>query len=459
MIVMKFGGSSVANADRIRHVAGIIKSFEHKRPIVVLSAMGDTTDDLFSAADDALNGIISIDAVEKLHKSTAMELEIPVLEIDILLDELRTLLTGVSMLRELTPRSKDYLVSFGERLSVRLMAGYLNTQQVRAEFCDAWNAGFISDSHYTNADLLPETWENIRKNLGPYSKGKLNDGLYMPIVTGFIAKDKNGFITTLGRGGSDLTATIIGAALRAEEIQTWKDVDGILTTDPRIVKEALTVPVATYDEVAELAYFGAQVLHPRSMQPCLQTGTPVRVKNSYNIDAPGSIIVTRHETTPPPVRAITSKKNVTLIDIVSTRMLGQFGFLAKVFESFATHSISVDVVATSEVSVSLTVDSKKAQFAALKHDLEKYSCVDIKKDKAIVTIICDVRRSSEILAATFEVLFKENINIQMISQGASKVNISLICETSESDRVIQVLHDRYFGNPDSIGVCPSEVAV
>ncbi|HKL87237.1 MAG TPA: aspartate kinase [Treponemataceae bacterium] len=459
MIVMKFGGSSVATADRIRHVAGIIKSFEHKRPIVVLSAMGDTTDDLLSAADDALNGIITVDAVEKLHKTTAKELNISVVEIDVLLEELRTLLTGISMLRELTPRSKDYLVSFGERLSVRLMAGYLNTQNVRAEFCDAWDAGFTSDSNYTNADLLPETWENIRKNLGPYANGKVNDGKYMPIVTGFIAKDTKGFITTLGRGGSDLTATFIGAALRAEEVQTWKDVDGILTTDPRIVKEARTVPVATYDEVAELAYFGAQVLHPRSMQPCLQTGTPVRVKNSYNIDAPGSIIVTRHETTPPPVRAITSKKNVTLIDIVSTRMLGQFGFLAKVFESFATHSISVDVVATSEVSVSLTVESNKTQFSALKQDLEKYACVDIKKDKAIVTIICDVRRSSEILAATFEVLFKENINIQMISQGASKVNISLICDTLESDHVIQILHDRYFGTPVSIGLNSCGVAI
>jgi len=247
-----------------------------------------------------------------------------------------------------------------------------------------------------------------------------------------------------------LTATFIGAALRAEEVQTWKDVDGILTTDPRIVKEARTVPVATYDEVAELAYFGAQVLHPRSMQPCLQTGTPVRVKNSYNIEAPGSIIVTSHDKPTDPVRAITTKKSVTLIDIVSTRMLGQYGFLAKVFESFAAHSISVDVVATSEVSVSLTVDSKKADLAALRHDLEKVANIDIRKDKAIVTIICDVRRSSEILAATFDVLAREKINVQMISQGASKVNISMICDSSEAERVVQLLHTRYFG-PDGKG--------
>jgi aspartate kinase len=442
---MKFGGSSVANAERIRHVAGIIKTFTAKRPIVVLSAMGDTTDDLLDAADAALKGVITLDSIEKLHKTTAQELGVPVSDIDALLGDLRTLLTGISMLREVTPRSRDYLVSFGERLSVRLMSGYLNSIGVRAEFKDAWDVGFLSDSNYMSADLLPETWENIRTNLGAYASGKAGDGLAMPIVTGFIAKDKNGFITTLGRGGSDLSATILGSALKAEEVQTWKDVDGILTTDPRIVKEARPVPVATYDEVAELAYFGAQVLHPRSMQPCLQTGTPVRVKNSYNIDAPGSIIVTRHETTPDPVRAITTKKNVTLVDIVSTRMLGQYGFLARVFEVFAAHSISVDVVATSEVSVSLTVDSKRADLAGLRHDLEKVASIDIRKEKAIVTIICDVRRSSEILAATFDVLARENINVQMISQGASKVNISMICDSNQSEHVVQVLHDRYFG--------------
>lgn len=445
MIVMKFGGSSVANAERIRHVAGIIKNFSDKRPVVVLSAMGDTTDHLLDAANAALDGEITLEKIETLHKQTAAELGVSPIEIDFLLGELRTLLTGISMLREVTPRSRDYLVSFGERLSVRLMALFLESQNIRAAYKDAWDIGFLSDSNYTGADLLPETWENLRKILGPYSAGKKGDGMPIPIVTGFIAKDQKGFITTLGRGGSDLTATIIGAALRAEEVQTWKDVNGILTTDPRIVKEAKTVPVATYDEVAELAYFGAQVLHPRSMQPCLQTGTPVRVKNSYNIEAPGSIIVTSHETTPSPVRAITTKKNVTLIDIVSTRMLGQYGFLAKVFESFAAHSISVDVVATSEVSVSLTVDSEKAHLANLKHDLMKFASIDIRKDRAIVTIICDVRRSSLILAATFEVLAREGINVQMISQGASKVNISLICDSSEADRVVQILHDRYFG--------------
>ncbi len=444
MIVMKFGGSSLANAERIRRVASIIEGSLESCPIVVLSAMGDTTDDLIASAELALKGQVSVEAVESLHRETAEELNLSFEGLAPLLDELRTLLTGISMLRELTPRSSDYLVSFGERLSVRMMAAYMNSKGIAAMHCDAWDAGFISDSNYTSADLLPETWSALRRFFAPYcSSGPKAQAV--PIVTGFIAKDAGGFITTLGRGGSDLTATVIGSALSADEVQTWKDVDGILTTDPRIVPSAKTVPVATYDEVAELAYFGSQVLHPRSMQPCIQTGTPVRVKNSYNPEAAGSIIVTSHVTVPPPVRAITSKKNVVLIDLVSTRMVGQYGFLARVFDIFAKHKVSVDVVATSEVSISLTVGFKRLDFPALQKDLGKYAEVEIRSNMAIVTVICDVRQSSAILAATFDVLAKNSINIQMISQGASKVNISMICSSAEADTVVRLLHETYFG--------------
>ncbi len=230
MIVMKFGGSSVANAERIRHVASIIEAYKDSRPVVVLSAMGDTTDHLLEAADNAVNGTVDIQKVEKLHYDTAKELEIDVPAIKELLDELKTLLTGISMLRELTKRTRDYLVSFGERMSVRMMAAYLSKNNTPARFYDAWDIGIVSDSNYMSAELLDEVWQNIPKHLNDYKNGVSKE---IPIVTGFIAKDKNGIITTLGRGGSDLSATMIGAAMGAEEIQTWKDVDGIMTTDPR----------------------------------------------------------------------------------------------------------------------------------------------------------------------------------------------------------------------------------
>lgn len=441
MIVMKFGGSSVADAQRIRHVASIITSFSNKKPIVVLSAMGDTTDDLLAASEEALNGNVNIDAVEKLHRETAETLGVSFSVIEPLLSELRTLLTGVSMLRELSPRSRDYLVSFGERLSVRLMAEYLSSINHPAVYYDAWDIGMRSDSNFMSADLLPETWDNIKNFFSDYGK-KDNDPI--PVVTGFIAKDEKGEITTLGRGGSDLSATIIGAALNVEEVQTWKDVDGIMSADPRIVKNAHTVPVITYDEAAELAYFGAQVLHPRSMQPCLKTGTPVRVKNSYNIDSLGTRIIPWYTERPAhDVRAITAKKNVTLIDIVSTRMVGQSGFLSRVFDVFEECKISVDVVATSEVSISLTVDGD-AKLDKLKELLEKVASVNIKEKKAIITVICDITKSSSILAKAFNALAEQKINIQMLSQGASKVNVSMICNENQVETVLTSLHSAFF---------------
>lgn len=439
MIVMKFGGSSVADAERIKHVASIIKAYRDRQPLVVLSAMGDTTDFLLEAADEAVLGTVDISRVEELHRITAHELQVNDTEIFSLLDELKTLLTGISMLKELTKRTRDYLVSFGERLSVRMMASYLAASGTPAKFYDAWDAGFLSDSNFMSAELDESVWDSIPASFEAYTKNRQKE---IPIVTGFIAKDKNGYITTLGRGGSDLTATMLGAALRVEEIQTWKDVDGILTTDPRIVKNARPVEEATYEEASELAYFGSQVLHPRSMMPCRRTGTPVRVKNSYNIKSPGSIIVEKHTKDVSPVRAITAVKNVTLYDIVSTRMLGASGFLAHIFNQFLKWDVSIDVIATSEVSVSLTVNSKK-DVTGLVMDLQKVADINVKKGKAIVTIICDVKRSSAILSSCFSALDNEGINVQMISQGASKVNISMLCEETEVNKVVQVLHDAF----------------
>lgn len=437
---MKFGGSSVANAERIKHVASIIQAYKEERPLVILSAMGDTTDHLLEAADMAVNGKVDIEKVEKLHLDTAKELDVDVPAVKELLGELKTLLTGISMLHELSKRSRDYLVSFGERMSVRLMAAYLNKEKTPARFYDAWDVGFVSDSNFMNAELLDEVWKNIPEKLADYKNGIQKE---IPIVTGFIAKDKNGVITTLGRGGSDLSATMLGAALGAKEIQTWKDVDGILTTDPRIVKNARPVPEVTYEEAQELAMFGSQVLHPRSMIPCRKTGTPVRVKNSYNIKSKGSVILAKHTGATPRVLAITSVKNVDLIDIQSNNMFGACGFLAHVFNQFLKWNVSVDVIATSEVSVSLTVNAS-SNLDGLVEDLKRAADVTVKTEKAIVTIICDASASSSILADAFAALNKEKINVQMISQGASKVNISFLVDSNQANTVVQTLHSALF---------------
>ena len=432
----------MASADRIRHVAEIVKARLDRKPVLILSAMGDTTDHLLEAGDIALKkGIVSVDKIEELHLHTMRELklgEAALGSVRPLLEELRNLLTGISLIRELTGKTKDYLVSFGERLSVRIAAACFVAQGINAGAVDAWDAGFLSDSNFTHAELKAESWRSIPAKLcGPAEEGLLQ------VVTGFLAKDEQGNITTLGRGGSDLSATMIAAACAAEEVQVWKDVDGILTADPRIVANARLVEIVSYEAASELAYFGAQVLHPRAMQPCIKTGTPVLVKNSYNPEAKGTRIVPSITGKISAIQAITSRKNITLVDIVSSRMLGQFGFLAEVFSCFAKHGISVDMLATSEVSISVTVDAVY-DLAALKDDLSRIASVEIKTGRAIVTIIADVRRSSEILARSFRTCEILGVPVQMVSQGASKVNISFIVDDEKADEVVNALHIDFF---------------
>ena len=441
MIVMKFGGSSVADGWRIRRMGRIAEDRLERKPVLVLSAMGDTTDHLLEASEAALKaGPVSVEKITELHLKTIEDLNLreTAPELKPLLEELRDLLTGISLIRELTGRTRDYLVSFGERLSVRIAAAYFNAIHIKARAFDAWDAGFVSDSNYGAAELLPESWDRIPRILSPLAEQGT-----LPVVTGFIAKDEAGNITTLGRGGSDLSAAMIAAACRAEEVQVRKYVDGILTADPRLVRNARPVELLTYEEASEMAYFGAQVLHPRAMQPCMKTGVPVLVKNSYNIGAPGTRVVLSLDGKAAPVRAITSRKNVTLVDGVSTRMLGQYGFLEEVFTAFAKHGISVDMVATSEVSVSLTLDAAH-DLGALKKELARIAGVEIKTGKAIVTIVGDVRRSSEILSRAFGVCVVLGVQVQMVSQGASKVNISFIVDDTQAAEVVTALHIAFF---------------
>uniref|UniRef100_A0A453MHR2 Aspartokinase n=1 Tax=Aegilops tauschii subsp. strangulata TaxID=200361 RepID=A0A453MHR2_AEGTS len=243
------------------------------------------------------------------------------------LDELEQLLKGVAMMKELTLRTRDYLVSFGECMSTRIFAAYLNKLGKKARQYDAFDLGFITTDDFTNADILEATYPAVAKRL----HGDWIDDPAIPVVTGFLGKGwKSCAVTTLGRGGSDLTATTIGKALGLREIQVWKDVDGVLTCDPNIYANAVPVPYLTFDEAAELAYFGAQVLHPQSMRPAREGGIPVRVKNSYNRHAPGTVITKTRDMRKSILTSIVLKSNITMLDIVSTRMLGQYGFLAKV---------------------------------------------------------------------------------------------------------------------------------
>lgn len=446
-VTMKFGGSSLANAERIHHVTALIKdqiAAGYRPRAVICSAMGKTTNALLSAGDFALEGRVNIDAIRTLHNTALDEFEVNEnvrKEVVELLDECEDLLNGVKLIQELSPKSLDQLVSYGERCSVRIVAARLNQIGVPAQAFDAWDVGVLTDSNFGDAKLLPESEDAIRNAF-------LNrlDPDVVAVVTGFIGHDPNGKITTLGRGGSDLSATAIGAACNLDEIQVWKDVDGILSADPRLVDKAIPVDDVSYEEASELAYFGAQVLHPIAMQPAMKHNVPVRVKNSYNPGAKGTVIGKRDGPAPRLVTAITCKRGIQLLDIESTQMLGAYGFLANVFRDLEQNRLSVDVLASSEVSVSLTLD-KKQKIDNVDHavaKLSEYANVKVKKDRAILTLITDVERSSEVLATAFRVFDTCGIKVEMMSQGASKVNISFVLKNDQIDEAITNLHKCFF---------------
>ncbi|KAI8477517.1 MAG: Aspartate/glutamate/uridylate kinase [Monoraphidium minutum] len=461
-VVYKFGGSSVRDAERMREVADIVCSFPEHLPCVVLSAMGKTTNHLLECGDlaltcgtDAIPALPPLRKIRELHLATCDELGVePAVraEVEKLLNELQQLLIGINIMQDLTARAKDSLVSFGERMSTRIFASFLRAQGVPARQHDAWDLGFTTDDNFGNADIIYEdSLPKVQKTLtfGP------DDPRELPIVTGFLAKGKfTRAVTTLGRGGSDLSATVLGASLQLKEVQVWKDVDGVLTSDPRIVSDTRPVTELTFEEATELAYFGAQVLHPLAMQPAVRSGSlNVRVKNSYNRGASGTVITKTRDLSSTVVTSIVLKPNVTMVDVHSTRMLGAHGFLSKVFAVFAKHQVSVDVVATSEVSVSLTLDPKRIwtegeadeEIDRLVYDLEKIATTNVAKDSAILSLICNVSRTSEILQRAFSVLRREEINVQMMSQGASKVNISLVIDAADGQRAVRALHEEFFG--------------
>lgn len=449
-VVCKFGGSSLADSTRLKEVTNLVKlqiRRSNKMPVVILSAMGPSTNELLNAGERALTtGIVDMSSIRMraYEACDAFSLDKQAL-VDPLLHNVDELLVGIKFIKELSPRTLDYLVSFGERLSVRIFAAHLRqNEDIEAVHVDAFDAGFITNSNFKGAQLLDSTFENIHQ----YFESRIGNNR-LAVVTGFIAKDEQGNITTLGRGGSDLTAATIGAALGTTEVQVWKDVDGIMSTDPRIVGNAVPVPSISFEEAAEMAYFGAKVLHPSAMQPAMKRNIPVRVKNSYNPDHPGTVITqNRAFDEQKPVTAISLKKNVQIVDIISTRMLGAFGFLAEVFNTFARHEISIDMVATSEVSISVTLDTgvcDNKKLLQLQSDLGSAANVSFSKtNKAIVSMVSDSSRSCAVVGRAITALDRAGVRVLMISHGASKYNISITIEGNDAKKAVQVIHEEFF---------------
>ncbi|MFH2027536.1 MAG: lysine-sensitive aspartokinase 3 [Nanoarchaeota archaeon] len=439
MIVMKFGGSSVKNAERITNVGTIIKSRLDKKPIVVVSALGGITDMLIGTAENAFEGKDTsklLAEIRERHTSTLKDLGLDESLVDEQLKEFEELIKRIEAVKEITTETMDHIQSFGERMSARIVAAHLSNTGTPAEAHDAYDVGFISDDNYGDAEPLEETEAQLREHL--------TNKTAVPVITGFIAKTKAGKITTLGRGGSDYTAAIIGAAVNSEEIQIWTDVNGIMTTDPRIVKEAKTISEISFNEASELAYFGAKVLHPKTIIPAVEKNIPVRVLNTYEPDNEGTVIL-KEVNDNQPIKAIACKRHNLIMNITSSRMLNAYGFLTKVFSVFEKNRKSVDMISTSEVSISLTLSNDK-DIDKIEKSLKRYAEIKIEGDKSIICIVGDgMKHIPGIAAKTFSVLGNNKINVEMISQGASEINISFVVNDVDADNAIKALHKEYFG--------------
>ena len=452
MIVMKFGGTSVMDPAAIQRACSIVQGRLDRKPVVVVSAMSKATDQLLAMGRAAGSGdreqaLQLSQALRHRHYSTARQLLGPAAydqfhcTLEQEFDTLDELLRGISAVGELSPRTSDYVVSYGERLSSKMCAAAFSVMGVNSALVDAREV-MITDGQHTKA--VPHVQE-IDARCQAIMAPMLEAGC-VPVVGGFIGATMDGVQTTIGRGGSDYSAALFGAALNAEVIEIWTDVDGMMTTDPRICPEAHRIKVISFEEAAELAYFGAKVLHPATVLPAIRKNIPVRVLNSRNPANEGTLIVARAPHSRSVLKAIAAKKGITIVDVTASHMLMAHGFLRQLFEVFDQYRCSVDVVATSEVSVSMTVDSTQA-LPQITAALQKIAEVKFKERNAIVCLVGEnLREKPGIAAQVFTAL--GDINVRMISQGASEINITFVIDEAEVPEAIRRLHKHFFSSPD-----------
>ncbi|RZU42595.1 lysine-sensitive aspartokinase 3 [Edaphobacter modestus] len=451
---MKFGGTSVEDAKAMDRTAAIVGGRRKKglEAIVVVSAMAKVTDQLLAAAAAAgrgdKSGALAISSrLRNRHIDTATELldeqRFPALQTAVHqeFDALDDLLRGIAAVGELTARTSDLVVSFGERLSSRMVAAAFDQRGLNGTHVDARTC-IITDANYGKA--APQE-AAIEAKLTELVLPLIEAGK-TPVMGGFIGSTVAGITTTLGRGGSDYTAALVGGGLHAGAIEIWTDVNGIMTTDPRICPDALRVKSISFEEAAELAYFGAKVLHPATILPAVQKSIPVWVLNSRNAENEGTKITAVAPKCKSPFKCIAAKKKLTIIDIVASRMLMSHGYLKAVFDVFDKYKCVIDMVSTSEVSISLSVDSNE-RLPEICEELSKIADVKMEGKKALICMVGeDIRGHNGIAAQVFTAV--SHVNLRMISQGASEINMSFMIDEEDVEEAVRSLHKYFFANPD-----------
>ena len=434
VIVMKFGGTSVGGAVAIRQAVEVVRSQLDREPVVVVSAHAGVTDALFAIARAATTGTADTELIAVRHRQILAGLELDRHLLDPLLDELRDLARGVRLVGESTPKVIDAVVSYGERLSARVVAAALTAGGVPATAVDAFDAGMLTDSSFGRARPLPDEGRMLRH---------LQTVAGVPVLTGFLGADRDGNITTLGRNGSDYSAALIGVALNADEIQIWKDVDGVHTADPRLVKDAQPIRRMSFADVADLASFGSKVLHPAAMVPAMQHGIPLRVRNTLLPDAEGTTIAAMVPSDRPVIRAIAHRTGVALVTVHSHRLVSQHTFLAKVFAKLDEIECDVGPVAVGEAAVTVAIDAAFSDRAV--EGLAADGEVQVATDRAVVGVIGDaeVLENGGIAEVLAEVA-TSGIPVRCAGLGAVGSTVAFAVDAERLSETVQLLHRRFF---------------
>lgn len=461
-IVMKFGGTSVATGDNIRTVARIVAGTakENCNVIVVVSALDGVTDELFEAANQAQKA--KQDYIQKFRQSMlekhtgsiAKAIETKEIRretqgtIENIVDELGKVLTGISYVGELTPKSRDFVLSFGERLSAPIVCGAIRDLKLQSMWFTGKDAGIVTDSNFGQADpLMNFTAHQLNERIAPL----LEKGV-IPVVTGYIAATQEGVVTTLGRGGSDYTATILGAALKVDEVWIWTDVDGLMTADPKIVEEARMLPELSYREAAEMAIFGAKAMHPRALEPIIRENIPARIRNVFNLTSQGTLIsCDQKPKETDAVKAVAMIRDVAMINIGGAGMVGAPGSYARVLEVLSRSGINVMMIsaAVSEANISLVVRRSllgralsALEIAVLGKGL--VSEVTAEDDVCVIAAMgAKMKGTLGVASRVFTAVAKKGINIRMIAQGSSELNISFVVKEEDGIAVVRAIHEEF----------------
>ena len=455
MIVMKFGGTSVANFEAITRTIFIVGGKLDQKPVVVVSALSKVTDLLYRISDAAVSKDSNLTKellaeLRQRHLSLACELleqnpvqkESAVVKVNAICDQLDALANAVCAVGELSDRNKAIIISNGELLSSTIICFAMNAKGIRTNWIDARRMMVTNDDYLKGEPIESEIVERV-----PGMIAEAYQGMDAVITQGFIATNLKGEQTVLGRGGSDYSASLIGMAVDAERIEIWTDVDGVRTADPRYVQNTKYLEKISFEEAAEMAHFGAKVLHPLTIEPAVKKNIPIYVLNSTNPSGKGTAIL-RNEFIEDGVKSVSFKENIRVINIFSMRMINTSGFLRRVFEIFSENKVSVDLISTSEANISVTVDASQ-KIDRVVAELSEFAEVIVDEDKAQVSVIGkNIVRLNGMLKRTFAPL--KRTNVYMISQGASFVNISFVVDREELNEVVQDLHDHLFDNPEEL---------